>query len=162
MTSRRTRPWQWIAAACVAVAALGGCGGGGESGAAGPAGQTGPAGPTGPQGPAGPSGGTALNAAGLTPEQWAAAKFAAQVTSVTISSPPAVEFTVTDTLGNPVVGLEKFTAKASNAQIANYPNFAFTLAKLVPRSDARPSSWVSYVVTSVSAKTGNHAGVGRG
>jgi OmcA/MtrC family decaheme c-type cytochrome len=154
MTSRRTRPWQWIAAACVGLAALGGCGGGGDSGAAGPAGQTGPAGPTGPQGPAGPSGGTALNAAGLTPEQWAAAKFAAQVTSVTISSPPVVEFTVTDTLGNPVVGLERFTAKASNAQIANYPNFAFTLAKLVPRSDARPSSWVNYVVTSVSATSG--------
>lgn len=154
MTSRRLRPWQWFAAAFIAAAALSGCGGDGDPGAAGPAGPQGPTGPSGPQGPAGPSGGATVNAAGLTPEQWASAQFSATVDSVVISSPPVVEFTITDAIGNPVVGFEKFTSKASNAQLATYPNFAFTIAKLVPRTDAKPASWVNYIVTNVSAATG--------
>ena len=153
-STKRFRPWQALAVTMLAAAALVGCGGGGDAGPAGPQGEKGDTGATGATGPAGPAGSTVLNVAGLTPEQWASAKFVASVGSVVISSPPVVEFTVADPLGAPVIGLEKFTAKAASAQIASYPNFAFTIAKLVPRSDAKPSSWVSYVVTSVSATSG--------
>ncbi len=119
---------------------LAGCGG--SDGAAGPA------------GPAGPSGTGAVNLAALTPEEWAGATFKSEVTSVTIASPPVVEFTVTDALGNPVVGFEKLTSKSSSATIASYPNLSFSIAKLLPRTDNKPSTWVSYIVTNVSSTTG--------
>ncbi len=118
---------------------LAGCGG--SDGAAGPA------------GPAGPSGTGAVNLAALTPEQWAGATFKSEVTSVTIASPPVVEFTVTDAVGNPVVGFEKLTSKSATATVTSYPNVSFALAKLVPRTDSKPSHWVSYVVTSPAYKS---------
>ena len=130
-------------AALLAAAAfsLAGCGGG----------DTGPAGPAGPAGQPGTAG---VNLAALTPERWASATFKSEVASVTIASPPVVEFTVTDAVGNPVVGFEKLTSKSSTATIASYPNLSFAIAKLLPRSDNKPSTWVSYVVTNVSASTG--------
>jgi len=146
------RPWRRLATVLVAATVgLAACGGDGDPGPAGPQGNAGAQGPQGPQGPAGPAGSATVNAAGLTPEQWASAKFNATINSVVIASPPVVEFTITDSVGAPVIGLESFSAKASNAQIANYPNFAFTIAKLLPRTDAKPASWVSYIVTNVSA-----------
>jgi OmcA/MtrC family decaheme c-type cytochrome len=125
-------------AALVAAGTLTLAGCGGSDGAAGPA------------GPAGPPGAAAVNLAALTPEQWAGASFKSEVTSVTIASPPVVEFTVADVVGNPVVGFEKLTSKSSTATIASYPNLSFAIAKLVPRTDNKPSTWVSYIVTNVS------------
>jgi len=127
---------------------LAGCGGGSD-GSAGPAGPTGSAGPTGPTGPAGPAGTGTVNLAGLTAEQWESANFKAAVTSVAIASPPAVEFTVTDNVGNPVIGFETLASKAASDPLPVYRNLSFALAKLEPRTDAKPSSWVSYIVTSL-------------
>ncbi|MBK6472378.1 MAG: OmcA/MtrC family decaheme c-type cytochrome [Betaproteobacteria bacterium] len=94
-----------------------------------------------------------MSLATITPEAWEAAKFDAQVTKVTMTGPPVVEFKVFDNLGNPVVGLENVTSKSSTAVKASYPNLAFAIAKLVPRTDATPSSWVSYVVTTMPTTT---------
>lgn len=152
MSIMRLRPWRLWTAAAIVAASLAGCGGG-DTGAAGPAGQAGTPGPAGPSGPAGPAGSANINVAGLSADAWAAAKFKASVTKVTVTGKPVVEFTVTDDLGNAVVGLENFTSKSSTATVASYPNVSFALAKLMPRTDARPSSWVSYMVTTVPTTT---------
>lgn len=148
------------------ILALAGCGGG-DDGAAGPAGAPGPAGPAGPTGPAGPAGPAAptpsnavnvgSNAAPTSASKaaWAALKPQITVSSVTIASAPVVKFSVKDAAGNPVVGLAN-KAQGSTATVANLPNIAFTLAKLVPGTmvtangktlNAEPSKWVSYLVT---------------
>jgi OmcA/MtrC family decaheme c-type cytochrome len=140
------RSWRlWVTSVFV-VAALAACGG--DDGATGPQGPDGPAGPTGPTGPGSPSGGR-LDVTTITPEAWATANFSSSVNSVTIANPPVVEFTVSDEQGRGVVGLEKLTSKSATAAMAQYPNVSFALAKLMPRTDAKPSSWVSYIVTTV-------------
>ena len=136
-----------------------GCGGGG-SGDAGPTGAPGPAGPIGPAGPGGPAGpsGNALtipsNAAPATDAQaaaWAALVPNVTVTSVTIASPPVVNFTVADANGSPVVGLGN-TSLGSTAVTAGLANLSFSIAKLVPGTNGSPSKWVSYIVTTVQTK----------
>jgi OmcA/MtrC family decaheme c-type cytochrome len=99
-----------------------------------------------------------VKVASLTPDQWANATFKAEVTSVTIASPPVVNFKVTDAAGNPVVGLGS-TSKSSTATVPGYTNLSFAMAKLVPGtpsldpSAAGPSKWVSYIVTTVPTTT---------
>jgi OmcA/MtrC family decaheme c-type cytochrome len=95
-----------------------------------------------------------VNAASLTPQQWEESRFSAEVNKVTVAGAPVVEFSVRDEQGRPVVGLEGYSSKAASATLASYPNFGFALAKLTPRTDANPSSWVSYIVTSVSNTNG--------
>ena len=166
MRKKTLHPWLAFAAAFLVAGALTGCGGGdtgpaGPTGPTGPTGPAGPAGPTGPARPAGPSGTATVNAATLTPEQWQASKFSAEITSVSVTSAPVVEFTLSDDQGLPVVGLETYVTKAAGNTLSSYPNLGFALAKLVPRSDDKPSSWVSYVVTSVSSTTGAVTGASR-
>ena len=155
----RLRGWQALAAAFVAAVALVGCGG--SDGDAGPQGDRGPQGDQGDPGPAGPPGSGAVNLAAITPEQWEAAEFQASVSSIVIASPPVVTFTVTDKVGNPVVGLENVKSLAAGNTLATYPNLSFAIAKLEPRTDAKPSSWVSYIVTGVSNATGAITGAQR-
>lgn len=159
----KKRSWLALAAAGLVAVTMSGCGDGdtGPAGPAGAPGPTGPTGPAGPTGPSGPSGATSVNLATITPEAWAAAKFTPVVTKVTIASPPVVEFTIADAQGNPVVGLEAVKSKSSSAFLASYPNLAFTIAKLVPRTDAKPSHWVNYVVTTVPASATASAAAGR-
>jgi len=152
MVRMTLRPWHALAAVMMA-AALVGCGGGSD-GSAGPKGDPGSPGAPGPAGPPGPAGSATVNLAALTPEQWEAAEFQASVSNVVIASPPVVTFTVSDKVGNPVVGLENVKSLAAGNTLATYPNLSFALAKLEPRTDAKPSSWVSYIVTSVSNATG--------
>lgn len=97
----------------------------------------------------------------IAAEAWETLQLKASVDKVTVASPPVVEFTVTDAQNNAVIGLEKIKATASGATIASYPNLAFAMAKLVPRTDARPASWVSYIVTTVSSTTGAVTGATR-
>jgi OmcA/MtrC family decaheme c-type cytochrome len=85
------------------------------------------------------------------------AKFAAlapkiKVGRVTISSPPVVDFSITDIDGNAIIGFGS-ASKSATATVASYPNLSFALAKLVPTSNGSPSKWVSYIVTTVPTTT---------
>lgn len=68
----------------------------------------------------------------------------AEITGVTIASPPVVAFTVTDAAGRGVVGLQ-----AANTGVR------FALAKLVPGTNGDPDSWVNYVRNSAGNPTYN-------
>jgi len=90
------------------------------SGCSGSDGSAGPPGPPGANvGVASPATATALN---MT------------ITSVTISSPPVVNFTITNQDGSPVVG---FTDT----------DLRFNIAKLTPGTDGNPGTWQNYIVT---------------
>ncbi|UCG97486.1 MAG: OmcA/MtrC family decaheme c-type cytochrome [Burkholderiales bacterium] len=89
-----------------------------------------------------------VNVSELPAEQWAALNMQGEVTSVTIASPPVVEFTVTDDKGKPVVGLEENTTTSNG--VTQYSNVRFVLAKLVPGVSGSPAQWISYIVTSTS------------
>jgi hypothetical protein len=156
MGMTKNRSWLALAAAGLLAVTLSGCGGG-DTGPAGPAGKDGTNGQVGPVGPAGPPGpaGTAtsaVNLATITPEAWEASKFSAEVTKVTIASPPVVEFKIADQFGNPVTGIEGLKSSGQ------YRNLAFAIAKLVPRTDAKPSSWVSYMVTNADMTSASRPG----
>jgi Outer membrane cytochrome MtrC/MtrF-like, domains II/IV len=124
-------------------------------------GDTGPQGPPGPPGPGG-DGGANVGVIQIPPNSqaptdassaaWAALQPQVTVQSVTISSAPVVNFTVTDAAGNPIVGLGN-TSQSSTATLPGYTNLAFALAKLVPFANGSPSRWVSYIVTSVPTTT---------
>lgn len=96
---------------------------------------------------------TTVNVASMTTDDWAALAPQAEVTSVTINSPPVVKFKLTDAKGNPVVGLGNNTSKKATDTVASYPNISFALAKLVPGTNGAPSKWVSYIVTTVPTTT---------
>jgi len=155
MAQIENRRWSALLAAGFIAAMMSACGGGntGEAGPGGAAGSPGAAGPAGPAGPPGPSATAIVNIAALTPQAWESAEWQSAVTKVTIASAPVVEFTLSDALGNPVVGLEKLSSKSSTATVAQYPNVSFALAKLVPSTPAKPSTWVSYIVTTVPTTT---------
>jgi OmcA/MtrC family decaheme c-type cytochrome len=138
-----------IATAAIALVLIGCNGKSGSTGATGATGATGPAGPGGPTGPTGPAATTVVDAARLTPEQWAALKPAGTVTSVTMGGAPVVNFKIADEAGNGIKGLEQFyTAGTPNT----LRNFAFTVAKLVPENATTkaPSKWLSYLVVSAT------------
>lgn len=78
-------------------------------------------------------------------QSWRALEPKVTVTSVTIASPPVVNFAVTDANGNAVVGLGN-KSQASTARVAGLTNLRFTLAKLIPSDGTSPSRWVSYLV----------------
>jgi OmcA/MtrC family decaheme c-type cytochrome len=110
---------------------------GGSDGPPGPPGPGGPAGPRGPVGPPGPPGGFGDIVIGtgstLTPAQVAGSgRIVADITSVTMSTTPVVEFTLTTEGGGNVLGL------APGA-------LGFTLAKLAPPRDGAAQQWVSYI-----------------
>jgi OmcA/MtrC family decaheme c-type cytochrome len=68
--------------------------------------------------------------------------------AVSIASPPTVTFSLTDGNGNAIIGFGT-KAQSATATVAQYPNLAFALAKLVPGTGSAPSRWVSYIVTTV-------------
>jgi len=109
-----------IVVSTVLMFALAGCGSDGD---------TGPQGPEGPQGPAGPPSGpptaTTLNIV---------------VDSVTVSSPPVVEFTVTNENGYAYPGLTG-------------SDLRFNMAKLIPSVDGNPSQWQNYIVRTSGGAT---------
>ena len=162
MVKKNSHRWLGSLAAVLLTLGLAGCGGGSDSGPAGPTGAPGAGGttgPAGPPGPVGPGGGSlirvASNAASATDASaaaWAALAPQVTITSVTIASPPVVNFKVTDPAGTPVVGLGN-SAKSSTATLAGLTNLAFSLAKMVPGTDGNPSKWVSYIVTTVPTTT---------
>jgi OmcA/MtrC family decaheme c-type cytochrome len=88
-----------------------------------------------------------VNVATLSPKAWSTLTFKAQVLNVTVKGTPIVDFTVTDRIGHPIVGLGS-TMKRTTDLLASYPNIAFTIAKLVPGTNGNPSKWVNYLVDS--------------
>ncbi|MFO1224754.1 MAG: OmcA/MtrC family decaheme c-type cytochrome [Burkholderiaceae bacterium] len=82
---------------------------------------------------------------------WSALAPKVSVTSVTIASPPVVNFTVTDANGAPLIGLGN-KSQSATATLPGYTNLAFAMAKLVPGTNGSPSKWVSYIVTTVPTK----------
>jgi len=142
----------------VSAITLAGCSG--DSGPAGPGGPPGPPGPPGNPGNPGPPGSStgvirvpsnATPASDAAAAQWAALQPKVTVTSVTISSPPVVNFTVTNADGTPIVGLGN-ASQSSTQTVAGLRNLSFAIAKLVPGTNGAPSKWVSYIVTSVPSK----------
>ena len=138
------------------ITALSGCGG--SDGAAGPSGANGTNGTDGTN--------VAVNAATMSPTQWANSQFNGQVTSVTInaSGKPVVSFKVQDKDGNPVLGLGNTSQTSANI-VPAYTNLSFAITKLVPGPVVSPANnttatnlwetptrWVSYIVTSMPAK----------
>ena len=104
--------------------------------------------------------GPGINPASITAAQWASLAPIGTINSVTMSSPPAVTFTLTDGSGNAIVGLEKITTKSTTAKYPSYPNLGFTLAKLVPGLNNSPSRWVSYEVLGSPSTTADFS-IGR-
>lgn len=86
-----------------------------------------------------------VNVTELTAEEQANINYQGEVTSVTISSPPVVRFSLTDENGAPIVGAGQKTAAGTQLN-----NLKFTLAKLVPGANGSPSRWVSYIVTTAT------------
>ena len=121
--------------------ALWGCEG--DDGAQGPAGPQGPQGPEGPPGPPPPTEGIQIGDGGdLTAEEIEAlGKLDATITGVTVSSPPVVDFTVTDGNGNPAVGIAEGVVW-------------FTFAKLMPGDTNDPPS------VTVACRTGRVTSTG--
>lgn len=140
-SSKFGRMSRFVTAIAAAAFLLHGCGGGSD----GSPGATGPAGPAGPAGTPGKDATAVVKVATLTADQWADLAPKGEVTKVTISSPPVVEFKVTDANGNPVVGLGN-TSKSATATVTGYTNVAVALAKLVPGTNGSPSKWVNYAV----------------
>ncbi|WP_243322852.1 OmcA/MtrC family decaheme c-type cytochrome [Geothrix sp. SG200] len=122
----------------------------GKTGPAGANGANGINGTNGTNGTNGSNGTNAVitvNAAQLTSDQWAKLSLKGSINSVTMGGAPVVTFTITDGTGTPVSGLAVKNASG------NYPNFGFSIAKLIPAAAATgtPSRWVNYVVTETPA-----------
>ncbi|MDX1694733.1 MAG: OmcA/MtrC family decaheme c-type cytochrome [Ketobacteraceae bacterium] len=125
-TRQQTRQgtWQhWFTA--VLVALLTGCGGGGGDSAQGVL-----PGPTAPGGDVDP-----INVQPADPATFADAdQIQAQITGITIASPPQVSFTIADQSGKAITDL---TAG----------NVSFSIAKLVPGTNGDSDHWQSYINT---------------
>ena len=98
-------------------------------------GSTGRAGATGPPGPPGPSGppGAGVSALDVT----SASAITGTISSVTISGPPVVKFSLADENGAPLKGL-------SAASIG------WVIAKLTPGVNGESSAWQSYIYQTVT------------
>src|SRR5512133_3343309 len=119
----------------------------GKTGSAGANGTNGTNGTNGSNGTNGTNAVLTVNAAQLTSDQWAKLTLKGTVNSVTMGGAPIVTFTITDGVGTPVSGLAVKNASGI------YPNFGFSIAKLIPANAASgsPSRWVNYVVTETPA-----------
>jgi OmcA/MtrC family decaheme c-type cytochrome len=102
--------------------------------------------------------GPGIKPALLTAAQWKSLEVKGTINGITTDSPPVVTFTLTDAQGNGITGLESMTVDTtknagSTAKFATYPNFGFTIAKLVPGTNGSPSRWVSYEVLGTPSTT---------
>src|SRR5512147_76164 len=100
-----------------------------------------------------------IQAGALTSAEWAALQMQGQITAVSISSPPAVTFTLTDQNGNAIVGLENFYSMTTTSGTGGCPSgknvlpvqrtVTASIAKLVPGTNGSPSKWVNYIVATI-------------
>lgn len=146
MRIARTR----LAVVALIVGVLAGCGGGGGSAIPVDAGTGGGGGAALAPAPV-PPGNAPVNAGGLAADQFAALDMQAVVGGAAVNSPPQVSFALQDQNGNPIVGFGS-KSQSATATVAQYPNLAFSLAKLVPGTNGSPARWVSYIITTVPTK----------
>lgn len=109
-----------LALMALTAAGIAGCGGSGGTGSSGSGGPTGPTGPTG---------------SGQAIPLSMASNVIATITTVTIAGDtrkPTVTFTLQDSEGRPLTGLQA-------------PNVRFTIARLIPGENGIPSEWQSYI-----------------
>ena len=99
-----------------------------------------------------PPTGAPIDAAAMTPAEFAALAPKGAVTSVSIASPAVVTFQLTDASNRGIKGLG-FTSQNATAKLPGLSNLAFAMAKLVPGTNGAPSKWVSYVVTTSPTTT---------
>ena len=109
----------------------------GLSGCGGSDGAQGPAGAAGPQGPAGNDGVGApvfdlSNPSDVADMIADGNRLVVEITGATIASPPVINFTVADSKGVPVVGIDGSSTR-------------YTLVKLVPGTGNRFGYWQSYI-----------------
>jgi len=148
----------YVATAAMALVLIGCHGSSGGSGASGANGTNGTNGTNGDP--------SSVLAGALTPAQWIALNPVGSITGVTVSATqgqPVVNFKLTDPNGNGIVGLENFTKLNPTTDLTtSYPNFTFTIAKLVPAvaSTVSPgnfsaqSKWVNYIVVTTPNVSG--------
>ena len=108
----------------------------------------------GPRGLPGTPGGTVIDASTASATTLAEIDVQSEITSVTIASPPVVNFTLKDSNGIGITGL--------GALNADNPGFVrFNLAKLIPAApnSGDPDSWVSYVRDSAGLPDTERTGV---
>lgn len=110
------------------------------------AGCSGDDGKDGAPGAPGQPGGTVVDVTQQTPETLAAMTLNAEVTGVTINSPPVVNFRVLDGNGRGIVKLST-------------SNLRFIIAKLVPGTGGNPDTWQSYINTTEEPATKKSGGV---
>jgi OmcA/MtrC family decaheme c-type cytochrome len=99
-----------------------------------------------------PPSGTPIDASAMSAADFAALAPIGAVTSVTVASPPVVTFQLTDASNRGIKGLG-FTSQTATAKYPGLSNLAFAIAKLVPGTNASPSKWVSYIVTTSPTTT---------
>jgi OmcA/MtrC family decaheme c-type cytochrome len=123
MGTSRWQAWRNLTTTMFVVAAMAACGG--DDGADGPQGPQGPQGPAGPAGPPGPG----------APDPTAAATgdLNGAITGVSVDAATGIT-TVNFSLKN-----------AAGAPVSGATNFEFTIAKLVPATNAKPAYWQSYI-----------------
>ena len=146
---RNYQAWLGIVASGAMAALLAGCGGGGSDSTV-----VEPPPPVVVEPPVTvPTGTSPITlTANTPPATFAALKLKVNVGKIETAGAPVVNFSLTDSDGNAVIGYGS-TAKSATATVANYPNISFALAKLVPASNGSPSKWVSYIVTTVPTTT---------
>ena len=117
----------------------------GCNGSSGANGQNGIAGLNGTNGTNGTNGIVTINAAKLSASDWSSLSLTGAIKSVTVSGQPVVTFSITNSAGVAITGLAQKNATG------NYPNFGFSMAKLVPGANGSPSRWVNYFVVQTPA-----------
>ncbi|BCR06777.1 c-type cytochrome [Desulfuromonas versatilis] len=138
-----------LVAMLTATLGLAGCG---DDGSQGPVGLQGAAGADGADGAAGAPGTTIVDASLQTPETLAALTPTAEVTGVTINSPPVVSFTVKDANGRGIAGLGAIRDGGVSRLIR------INIAKLVPGAAGSPDSWVNYIRSGSGSPTTENNG----
>jgi OmcA/MtrC family decaheme c-type cytochrome len=88
---------------------------------------------------------TVIDAGQVSDEFLADLDVVAQVTGITIASPPVVTFTLESSSGIPITGIVPFW-EDSNRYVR------FTLTKLVPGTGTEPNNWVSYTRDATSGE----------
>lgn len=134
------------------AASLGLAGCSGDDGSAGTPGLPGVDGTNGAPGTPGTPGSAVVDVSLQPADAIAALNPVAEITGVTINSPPVVSFTVTDSTGRGIAGLKAIRDGGISRLIR------INIAKLVPGTDGSPDRWVNYIRSGSGTPTTENTG----